>query len=370
MNNTQPDLTSLSYLENLGPAKSKGKKVDASILAEAPQYHIDLDGLESLSSEVIQSATPLPEAANQPQSVIEEGDDTLSIDNIMLPLPELIEKFFRRSSHPVVMVSDDKIVYANTSFLKLVDADSEERVYNTNFLQYVSNEYWTAVAEGIGDILTNNKSMIVGMKRPHGKIRKISYDAIYIPDDKTFSFILIGESLRPKTSIVSGLYDEDTGLPNYYLMEDRLQVVITNSSHNGISFGKNIVALLCINLDNFDNFARLGNTEVIFKRIISRISMVLNKTYTFARGLQPQHFWIMIPEISDYDALATECERIKGLFDDPITDNFTDYRLITSIGVSMYPEPATSAKKLIEHADLAVKKAIKDGGNRIVYFGY
>ena len=373
MNNTQPDLTSLSYLESVSPSKgkSKGKKADTSILADAAQYHVDLDGLETLSPVVIQTAAPLPEAANQPQtSEPQSPSSTLAIDNVMLPLPELIEKFFRRSSHPVVMVSDDKIAYANTSFLKLVDADSAESVYNTNFLQYVSNEYWTAVTEGIGDILTNNKSMIVGMKRPHGKIRKISYDAIYIPDDQTFSFILIGESLRPKTSIVSGLYDEETGLPNYYLMEDRLQVVITNSANSGVSFGKNIVALLCVNLDNFDTFARLGNTEIIFKRVISRISMVLNKTYTFARGLQPQQFWIMIPQIADYDALATECERIKNLCDDPITDNFTDYRLITSLGVSMYPEPATSAKKLIEHADLAVKKAIKDGGNRIVYFGY
>lgn len=375
MKNKQPDLSSLDYLETPLPDKSEAA-ADISLLQTAAAYHINLDDLERIMPEAGGDNDNLPVAAepvetpSAPPRKEEPAREETSFNEIMLPFSELVEKVFRRSSHPVVVISEDKIVYSNVSFLKLVDADSEESVYNTDFLQYVSSEYWNAVAEGIGDILTDNKSMIIGMKRPQGKVRKISFDAIYIPDDKTFSFILIGESLRPKGGIITGLYDEETGLPNYYLMEDRLQVVVNNANNKGISFGKNIIALLCINLDNFDTFVRVGNTEIIFKRVISRISMVLNKSYTFARGLQPQHFWILIPNIADYDTLATECTRLKSLFDEPVTDNFTDYRLITSFGVSMFPEPATSAKKLIEHADLAVKKAVKDGGNRIVYFGY
>lgn len=378
----QADLSSLEYLETPLPVQGFPQpSADKSLLAEADKYYINFDGLEDRfpsSSPVNDSAVtkPTSPATDSPRDIA--ADTTLKASSqgygfgdVFIPLPELIEKFFRRSSHPVVVVSDDKIVYCNTSFLKLVDANSEEDVYNTDFLQYVSSEYWNAVAEGIGDVLTNNKSIIIGMKRPHGKIRKTSYDAIYIPDDKTFSFILIGESLRPKSSVVSGLYDEETGLPNYYLLEDRVQVVINNrSTGGGFSFNKRLVSLVCINLDNFDSFARLGNTEIIFKRAISRVSMVLNKQYTLARGLQPQQFWVLMPEVGDDSELASECEKIKGLFEEPITENFTDYHLITSVGVGIFPEPATSAKKLIEHADLAVKKAIKDGGNRIVYFGY
>lgn len=40
-----------------------------------------------------------------------------------------------------------------------------------------------------------------------------------------------------------------------------------------------------------------------------------------------------------------------------------------SIGVSIFPEPATSAKKLIEQVILSIQKAQRDGGKRVVVFG-
>ena len=52
-----------------------------------------------------------------------------------------------------------------------------------------------------------------------------------------------------------------------------------------------------------------------------------------------------------------------------VADNFTEHHLDASIGVSIFPEPATSAKKLIEQVILSIQKAQRDGGRRVVVFG-
>ena len=67
--------------------------------------------------------------------------------------------------------------------------------------------------------------------------------------------------------------------------------------------------------------------------------------------------------------LDVEIKRIKAAFDEPVADNFTEHHLDASIGVSIFPEPATSAKKLIEQVILSIQKAQRDGGRRVVVFG-
>ena len=40
-----------------------------------------------------------------------------------------------------------------------------------------------------------------------------------------------------------------------------------------------------------------------------------------------------------------------------------------SIGVSVYPDTAQSAKKMISQAEMAIRQAMKDSQNNIVYYG-
>lgn len=364
------DFDSLDYLENIAGTNSSSA-VDLSVLEEAPKYHISLDDLESLTPAVDEiNDNVYQENESAGGAPVEDVPVRLSFSDVMVPLDALIEKFFRQSPRPVIVVSDDKIIYANAAFLEKIGADAESEVFNTNFLQYVASEYWNDITAGIGDLLTTGNAMPVMLKHKSGKIVRTDFWAVYIPDEHTFSFILLGDAPRPKvqTKVVSGLYDEETGLPNYYLLQDRIQVAVNNENSREISFGKNLVALICIEFENRETFARLGNTELIFKRLLARVGTGLDRHYTFARGLN-QQYWIFIPSVSDYEALVSECKRLKALFDEPIEDNFTEHRLQSSFGVSIFPEPATSAKKLLEQAELAVNKAHKDGGNRIVYFG-
>ena len=76
-----------------------------------------------------------------------------------------------------------------------------------------------------------------------------------------------------------------------------------------------------------------------------------------------------MPDIMDEESLKLELSKIQTIFQEPIADNFTAHELSASIGVSIFPEPAASAKKLIEQTILSIQKAQKEGGNRLQIFG-
>lgn len=350
-------------------------KVDTGILSEAELYHINLSDLENLN--------PLLEEINDNQYKKEElrkpkeeentqksEEPNLRMEDVFIPLKDMMRKIFRRALRPVVIISDDKIAYANPSFLKILGKKSAYEILGKNFWEYVSPEYWDSLSKGIGEILSSSQTLPVGLKTADGKIEKINVDGVYIPDEHTFSFILVGVPIEPKAKIISGLYDETTGLPNYYLMEDRVNTAINSGVlQKNISLGKSLSALICIEIENIESFTRIGHAEQIFKRLLERILTSIDKQYSFGVGKDNNQYWLFIPSIENYEKLETEIQRLKGLFDAPIEEEYTSYHIKNSFGVSIYPEPATSAKRLFEQAELSVKKALKDGGERTVIFG-
>lgn len=71
----------------------------------------------------------------------------------------------------------------------------------------------------------------------------------------------------------------------------------------------------------------------------------LRKTYTVASGLKYQ-FWILLPDVMDEESLKLELQKIQKIFEEPVADNFTEHDISASIGVSVFPEPGSSAKNL------------------------
>lgn len=367
------DDVSLSFLEGFDDTPEQNGASDSSVLEKALDYNVNLEDMENISpADNLQFGVPSEEVKIVSAPVIDDYIEDVPQKNLFekidVHLQDIIDKCFRNSERPIVIIRDDKVIYGNAAFLRLVNIDNPTKILNHNFMEYVVKDYWNIVAENIGEALTTTKSIQIGIKDSVNNLHKVNFDAVYIPDNHTFSFILIGEHLEVRQSEALCLYDTVTGLPTYYLLEDRIQTIINSKNNKDISFGKEITALIGIAIDNIDNFDRLGNTNLILKRLTSRVGLSLNKNYTLARGLKFQ-FWVLIPNIDDYESLETEVNNIKTLFDDPVEDNFSRYEIKTSIGVSTFPEPATSGKKLIEQATMSVEKAQKDGGNKVIIFG-
>ena len=71
----------------------------------------------------------------------------------------MVNKVFRRSDRPFVIVRDDRIEYANRTFLNLLDIKSETDILKEKFLKLVAREDWEFLAENIGEMLINNEAM-------------------------------------------------------------------------------------------------------------------------------------------------------------------------------------------------------------------
>lgn len=355
----------INFLEGIGDKSSK-PKTDLSILSSAKKLNVDLDLLESLGE------TPKFNTIKQTSKAQKQEIDDFVVQDFIedadVHLKDIINKVFKSSERSFVIVRDDKIEYANKTFLKILGVASENDVLKKNFLKFVVKEDWNLLAENIGEMLTNDKSLMVRLKLADNKVQRMNFDAVYLPDNQHFTFILIGSKIITKINLVSGLYDDLTGLPNFYLLEDRVQMAVNAENYKDIRQKKNMIALIGVSIDNLKPFKSLGIDDFILRKIAERLVLSLKKTFTVATGLKYQ-FWILITNVDNLENLDVEIKRVKAALDEPVADNFAEHRLETSVGVSIFPDPAASAKKLIEQAILAIQKAQQDGGKKVVVFG-
>ena len=129
-----------------------------------------------------------------------------------------------------------------------------------------------------------------------------------------------------------------------------------------------MIAVIGIGIDNFPALKTIGMHELVLKKLAEKLMLSLRKTYTVASGLKYQ-FWILLPDVMDEESLKLELQKIQKIFEEPVADNFTEPDISASIGVSVFPEPGSSAKKLIEQTILSIQKAQKEGGRRMQIFG-
>lgn len=348
-----------AFLEDVSAASLPEQIPEADILAQAPAYNIDLDGLEDTRNVPAAAVTAQAEAAYR-------DDKTVPADNfedIDIKLSDVVSKIFEQSHRPYVIVCDDKVEYMNRAALDLVGASEPAQVLHHNFFEFVIKEDWNKLAENIGVMLTDNAEVQFMMKSPLDKVSKVKMRAIYVPDSQHFSFILVGvppeTNVQPAGNVVS-MFDALTGLPNFYLFEDRVQVAVNNENYKDVRQARNMIAVLGVSLDNLQNLKQAKMDEFVIKKLASRLVLGLPRHYTVARGLKYQ-FWVMMNDISSEAELEVEAAKVRAMFDEPVADNFTEHFVHASIGISVFPRPAKSAKKLIEQSIAAVGEAQKRG---------
>lgn len=371
-NSSVLDGENLEFLEKTNGNFPRGEKMfDPAILQEAPKYGIDLAALEDIRTE---QTVPAPAAvirsAVKPVARTEEvpAYDSVFLDQADVPLRDVVEKIFRRAERPFVIVRDDRIEYVNQAFLKLLDIADEREILQEKFLKLVSREDWDYLAANIGEMLTNNKIMEIKLVSTSHKIVKMKFEALYLSDNQHFTFILAGERPAVRGLPAAGMYDPVTGLPNFYLFEDRVQVAVNYENYKDMRQKKNMIAVCGISIDNFAAFQSIGMQGLVLRKLAEKLVLSLRKTYTVASGLKYQ-FWILLPDVMDEETLKIEVRKIKAVVSEPVADNFTSHEVKASVGVSVFPEPATSAKKLIEQSILAIQKAQRTSDQEVVIFG-
>ena len=163
------------------------------------------------------------------------------------------------------------------------------------------------------------------------------------------------------------MFDSLTALPSFDLFEDRLQTAINGEISKDLRLKRAKIAVVGLFLDNLSMFDEREVRRMLLRKTGEKLAAALPENYTVARGIN-YHFWVMMPNMPGDKEIALEVQKIQSVVLQPIVADFAEYRLLCSIGASVFNGGGMTAKQLVEEAIMALQKAQSDGENNIEFF--
>jgi diguanylate cyclase (GGDEF)-like protein/PAS domain S-box-containing protein len=154
------------------------------------------------------------------------------------------------------------------------------------------------------------------------------------------------------------LHDSLTGLPNRRLFIERgNQALLAAERHDqGVS-------VLFIDLDKFkpvnDAHGHAAGDSLLLL-VAERLAAAVRSSDTVAR-LGGDEFVILLPELSDTQALKVVAEKIIHALDEPFQVQGQEMSISASVGISRYPVDGADIESLLRAADDTLYK-VKEGG--------
>lgn len=160
-------------------------------------------------------------------------------------------------------------------------------------------------------------------------------------------------------------HDSLTGLPNRYMLNDRLQ-----QSINFADRYKNKMAVAFVDLDQFKLINDSMGHEVGDQLLLimsKRLDSCIREIDTVVR-LGGDEFVILLTNIENVDDIFLSMQRVLTAVAMPCIINEIDYVVTCSIGISIYPDNGIDPNTLLKNADSAMYKAKKAGRNNYQIF--
>lgn len=160
-------------------------------------------------------------------------------------------------------------------------------------------------------------------------------------------------------------HDSLTGLPNRYLLEDRLQ--------QAINYAERYHTKLAVAFLDLDQFKQINDSQghdagdQLLLLVAERLTALLRDSDTVVR-LGGDEFVILLSSVSRTDDITHTMQRVLAVVANPVTLNGIEFNISCSIGVSIFPEDGTQAAVLLKNADTAMYKAKQSGKNNFQYF--
>lgn len=158
------------------------------------------------------------------------------------------------------------------------------------------------------------------------------------------------------------LTDALTGLPNRVLLYDRIKTATTRAQRDG-----NDIGLLYLDLDRFkhinDTYGHATGDELL-KAAGLRIQSAIRATDSVAR-IGGDEFVVLVDAIDTPDALTAVADKIHDALCQPLQLPHGEDIITASIGIARWPEHGHTIEQLLHHADQAMYRAKRNGGNRV-----
>ncbi len=152
-------------------------------------------------------------------------------------------------------------------------------------------------------------------------------------------------------------HDELTGLPNRYLLNDRLKHALQRAARE-----QHALAVFLIDLDHFkelnDTFGHVKGDQVL-QQVARRLIGALRQSDTVAR-MGGDEFCVILENIAQAADAANVAGKLLEVIAQPYeVDAGITWRLSASIGISLYPRDGDNSEDLMICADVAMYRAKK-----------
>ncbi len=286
----------------------------------------------------------------------------------------LHKKIFQHSTEGIV-ISDknNRIITVNDAFTKITKYDKSEAIgqdpgflksgkYDKKFYQKMWNDI-EQKGSWKGEIWNRDKNnqifpeflSIDTVKDENGEIE--NYIAIFADLSE------IKESEQKLKHLA--LYDQLTNLPN--------RTFLSNGINHAIEVAKRDerkLSVIFLDIDNFkvinDIYGHDKGDEIIIESA-NRLKRSLRKEDIIAK-FGGDEFVILVERVKNGINVAQLAQKIIKLFDEPFSINGIRHKLTVSIGISFFPDNATTGEKLISLAETAMYEVKKSGKNRFFFY--
>jgi len=154
-------------------------------------------------------------------------------------------------------------------------------------------------------------------------------------------------------------YDALTGLPNQYLLMDRVGQSLAHAKRL-----ERFVAVLVVNLDRFRSVnERFGHQvgDQVLQEVALRLQSLLREGGTVAR-IGADNFAIVMPDLQDKSQLQATVGGALDVLAEPIILGDYELHMTARMGVALSPDDGEDPDVLLKNADIALSKAAGGGG--------
>jgi diguanylate cyclase (GGDEF)-like protein/PAS domain S-box-containing protein len=164
----------------------------------------------------------------------------------------------------------------------------------------------------------------------------------------------ISERLEQQLALQhQAMYDKLTDLPNRYLLAEQLQRELARAQREQYS-----LTLMQLNISGFGEINdTLGhdNGDELLRQLSRRLKEMVRQSDFVAR-IGGDEFALMLPE-SGMDEVDTVLAHLQKTLNRPFSIGDYSLNIETATGVAVYPDHADSARELMQHSDVALKRA-------------
>jgi diguanylate cyclase (GGDEF)-like protein len=153
-----------------------------------------------------------------------------------------------------------------------------------------------------------------------------------------------------------------TGLPNRYLLSDRVQQLIAKANRDNTRF-----AVIYVDLDRFkpinDTYGHAVG-DALLRDAAARMVQCVRESDTVAR-IGGDEFVVLLPMIEDHQHAKLVAEKIRDAVNQAFMIGDIRIAISSSLGIAIYPEHGKDADALSMAADLSLYRAKELGRNRV-----